>query len=349
MTLIRRAGTRGTTWSFRFFHAGRLYKRAGYPTRGVAEAAEAERRREVAQADTPGAIVTPWTEAVERYTAAKAGKVDLHEHDLPHLAWWGLFLAAHGITTLQAIVPEALDQAKTALTTAGKRGSTQQRYFAVLRHLCQLACRRWTVGTPPRPLLAFNPVFAVDWPRARPATTRVPTLAHVRRLIAAAEPFLRPVILLAVYTGFRAGSLLRLEAGDLQARPGCLRSIQKGDRVVFLPIDRIPELGRALRKLVKTANGGRLLRWPDGRPMTRFPRKAWVRALRTAGLLIDGRPAFRFHALRHCCGTLLAEAGVPERIIQEWMGHETARMTRDYTRSVRLRPAAAALGRRRLM
>lgn len=65
--------------------------------------------------------------------------------------------------------------------------------------------------------------------------------------------------------------------------------------------------------------------------MHRFPRKAWARACLKAGLYIEKPdskhpkktrkvPAIRFHDLRHCMGTVLAEAGVEQRLIQELLG-----------------------------
>ena len=83
---------------------------------------------------------------------------------------------------------------------------------------------------------------------------------------------------------------------------------------------------------------GPLFRWPSGRPMTRFPRKAWERARTAADL-----PWLRFHALRHCAGTVLAEAGVHQRLIQKYLGHSSGTMTERYTEPVLLKGAAEAL------
>jgi len=48
-------------------------------------------------------------------------------------------------------------------------------------------------------------------------------------------------------------------------------------------------------------------------------------ALSTAGL-----PALRFHDLRHTYGTLMAGAGTPLRMLQEWMGHRDYKTTLIY-------------------
>jgi integrase len=294
-----------------------------------------------------------WEDAVARYTQAKADKMDLLEHDLPRLEWWGAFFAREGIHHLQAITPDVIDRGKAALraglslpkrkkreprsSTTLQQGprrtpATTQRYLAVLRHLFQLAVRRWQ-------LLDRNPVLAIDWPKAPDYSARILARAERQRLLGAAKPFLQKLILIALYTGLRQGSILRLEAEDYRREAEVLRVIQKGGRALRLPMT--PPLRDVLDSLGVAE--GRLFRWPDGRIMHRFPRKAWVRACINAGLYAekpDARrpgktrkvPAVRFHDLRHCTGTVLAEAGVPQRIIQDILGHSSGRMTERYTR-----------------
>jgi integrase len=60
-------------------------------------------------------------------------------------------------------------------------------------------------------------------------------------------------------------------------------------------------------------------------------------------------PAIRFHDLRHCMGTVLAEAGVEQRLIQELLGHSGIRISERYTRPRRPALRRAALKATRLM
>jgi integrase len=177
-----------------------------------------------------------------------------------------------------------------------------------------------------------------------------------QRLLAAAEPFLRPLILIGMYTGLRKGSILRLAAENYLNEPGILRVIQKGGRELKLPMT--PPLKKILDALGIAA--GPLFRWPDGRVMHRFPRKAWARACVKAGLYVEKPdpkhprtprkvPAIRFHDLRHCMGTVLAEAGVEQRLIQELLGHSGIRISERYTRPRRPALRRAALKATRLM
>jgi hypothetical protein len=59
---------------------------------------------------------------------------------------------------------------------------------------------------------------------------------------------------------------------------------------------------------------------PNGPLVCRFKK-----ALRAAGVR-----KIRFHDLRHTFGTRIAAAGVPMRVLQEWMGHRDYRTTLIY-------------------
>jgi hypothetical protein len=141
MTIRRLEGARTTTFGFRFVYRGRQYQRKGFSNRSLAKEAERRERQRVQHAAfemrwgplTPK--LTTWEEAVDAYKRAKTDKMDLVEHDVPRLGWWGRFFASQGIHHLQAVTPDAIDRAKIALRRAGRNPSTIQRYLAVLRHL----------------------------------------------------------------------------------------------------------------------------------------------------------------------------------------------------------------------
>jgi hypothetical protein len=63
-----------------------------------------------------------------------------------------------------------------------------------------------------------------------------------------------------------------------------------------------------------------------GKPYRHDSNTAWYRALRMARIT-----DFRFHDLRHTCGSYLAMRGVDIRTIQEILGHKTLAMTQRYT------------------
>ena len=65
---------------------------------------------------------------------------------------------------------------------------------------------------------------------------------------------------------------------------------------------------------------------PDGRPIDPSDdNSAWHAALSAAGM-----PQTKLHAARHTAATLLLEAGVDGRVVQQIVGHSTVAMSRRY-------------------
>jgi len=331
-------GTRGKSYGFRFWFRNVLHERMVGRTHALAEDAEKRERARLELAAWEGTWgptaprLTPWADAVARYQAAKADKRSLR-YDGYILTWWTSFLTARSIRYLQEITPEIVDLSKVAMAGEKKGPATMQRHLSILRALCNLAVKRWRI-------LKENPVHLVDWPQARSRVFPVPTPDELRRLIAIADPVIQPLIVAAIYTGLRAGDLLRLTAEDLRERAGWIRGHgSKPNRPVWLPV---------AGPLQETLDGlhiisGRLFRRPGGTPYSWFPRERWETTRTTAGL-----PQLRFHDLRHATGTMLAEANVPQRVIQAYLGHSTGKVTERYTRpqEAGLEQAARKLGRR---
>lgn len=96
--------------------------------------------------------------------------------------------------------------------------------------------------------------------------------------------------------------------------------------------------------LVFTARSGKPLGYDNWR------HRDWKGLTHRAGLNARGGARFRFHDLRHTCGTLLAEAGVPRVEIAAFLGHSdektTARYVHARTDGRRHDLAASALSRR---
>jgi len=57
--------------------------------------------------------------------------------------------------------------------------------------------------------------------------------------------------------------------------------------------------------------------------------QGWRALLEHCGLLRDGEPPYRFHALRHAAVSLMIEYGWPPKKVQQVIGHGTIQMTLD--------------------
>ena len=163
------------------------------------------------------------------------------------------------------------------------------------------------------------------------------TFEEAERLIGAAEPEWRALLLVALKTGLRQGELIGLQWSDLdlaQARLNVRRTIWRGvtdlpkggrERTVDLPASAVDAL-RAHRHL----RGRFVFCQEDGQPLTEGKMKQPLRrALNRAGISREeGR--IGWHDLRHTYASHLAMRGVPLKVIQELMGHVTIEMTERY-------------------
>lgn len=157
---------------------------------------------------------------------------------------------------------------------------------------------------------------------------------EVSRLLKKARNHKHRAILMLLYsTGLRVGELIRLEPGDLDMDRGMVR-VRGGkgakDRVTLLA-DRAVEAVEIYRAAYPT---GRWL-FPGSRPdrhlTTRSVQRIVARAASAAGISKRVTP----HTLRHSFATHLLEGGTNLRLIQELLGHGSARTTQIYTHVAR--------------
>jgi integrase len=163
------------------------------------------------------------------------------------------------------------------------------------------------------------------------------TFEEAERLIDAAEPEWRTLLLVALKTGLRQGELIGLQWSDLDLTQGRLnvrRTVWRGvtdlpkggrERTVDLPASVVEAL-KAHRHL----RGRFVFCQEDGQPLTAGKMAQPLRrALHRAGISREeGR--IGWHDLRHTYASHLAMRGIPLKVIQELMGHVTIEMTERY-------------------
>jgi len=173
-----------------------------------------------------------------------------------------------------------------------------------------------------------------------PKTKHLPdvlTLKELERLInGTRERRYQTFILVCFSMGLRLGEVLALKISDIDSERMLIHIRQgKGlkDRYVIMPTRTL----EALRQYWKSHRNPSLL-FPLGRtpqerheaqrPMDRGGVQKSFKAIVTD---VGIRKQVSIHTLRHCYGTLLMDAGVSLRAIQEQMGHECPKTTALYT------------------
>ena len=170
-------------------------------------------------------------------------------------------------------------------------------------------------------------------------------LEHVRGR--GLEGFVYPMFAFAVYTGAWRSEMMRARIDDFDFRSGKVRIREKKRNKgteSTRSVDLHPALAATMKEWFARHPGGQYaLPRDDGSPLdvdvmdNRF--EAAVRGTDWASMK-------GFHVLRHSFASALAAAGVDQRVIDAFMGHQTEEMARRYQhlRPDKLKDAILSLG-----
>lgn len=264
-------------------------------------------------------------EVIERYMREILPAKRSARSQRAQLLFWQRELGHLALTELTpSLIADCRDRLARGETPSGKPASpaTQVRYLAALGHALTLAVREWG-------WLDDNPARKVRRPKEPGGRVRFLSEKERTALLAACKksrnPFLYPLVVLALSTGARLGELLGLRWADVDLTRGVARLTRtKNDEPRTLPLT-----GHALAVLRDLAGVRRRdspLVFPSkhGRTPACFT-KPWERALAEAGIA-----NFRFHDLRHTSASYLAMTGATPIEIAAVLGHKTLAMVKRY-------------------
>ncbi len=191
--------------------------------------------------------------------------------------------------------------------------------------------------------LGRNPLRGVKAPRVAAEPMRFLSHDEVATLAEGIGPRYRALVLVAAYSGLRAGELigLRRHRVDLLRRTisvveqvqyiggRMLESVPKssaGRRQVALPSLVADVLQDHLARYSEPGADGLVFPAPEGGylRLENFRKRAWNPAIAAAGVA-----PLRLHDLRHTCASLAIAAGADVKVLQRMMGHASAALTLD--------------------
>ena len=236
----------------------------------------------------------------------------------PQLRWWRQQI---GHLRLADITPAVLAEQRDALPQHFS-ATTVGQYLLALSHAFTVAVREWQ-------WLESNPMHAISKPRKPKGRVRYLDDDERQRLFVACKdsknPWLYTIVVLALSTGCRKMELLSLCWADVDLQRGtiALRDTKNAEPRT------LPLVGPALAVMRDHARVRRIdtdLVFPsrDGTHPLRI-QQAWEAARARAGL-VD----FRFHDLRHSCGSYLAMSGASLLDIATVLGHKSITMAARY-------------------
>ena len=280
-------------------------------------------------------------ELIDRYMAQYAGRDTTRGQRLS--AWLtmaGDFTLEHvdsdlvhaaraELASTPAVVYMGLDHAgakifKTKGRAQGKSTATLNRYVVAIA-----AVFTWAIEQRLTPKGWVHPCRGIKRLPESDGRVRFLDEAERTRLFTACRasqyPRLYALALMGMVTGARKGELLALRWRDLDLAKGLasLGKTKNGDQRTLV---LLPHLVEALSPFLQDPD-----RYVFGSVKSRFQKpaaidSAWRDAVDRAKIR-----DFRFHDLRHCCASYLAQAGTPLNVIAEVLGHRKLDMTRRYS------------------
>ena len=234
------------------------------------------------------------------------------------------------------MIGECRDKLLESTTKRGTRRSpaTVVRYLAALSNVLTAATNEWG-------WLEDSPMRKVKKPKEPRGRVRFLSEDETinnqvidgerTRLLKSCEqssnPYLYPVVVLALSTGMRQGEIMNLTWDDVDLNQGriTLHETKNGERRV------VPLTGKALSLIKEHSKVRRIdtaLLFPS-KVKKNVPidlRAPWLTALEQAGI-----EDFRFHDLRHSAASYLAMNGASMAEIAEVLGHKTLQMVKRYS------------------
>lgn len=226
-----------------------------------------------------------------------------------------------GEVYLSHITTGRLEDYRKKRLSDGVAMATVNREMAVLKSVFNVARKQF------KKYLGPNPVSDLKFYPEQPKMHYILTGEERAALLEAADPRLKPIILMALYTGRRISELLRLRWDKIDLADGTYRveiSKKKKREERVLPLS--PKAVELLNELRRDKQS----EWVFYNPKLRKPLKgvkSWfLQARDDAGLPAE----FTFHDLRANFGTRLSERGVSISSICDLLCHASETTTRIY-------------------
>ncbi|MCW8091023.1 tyrosine-type recombinase/integrase [Alteromonas sp. ASW11-130] len=253
-----------------------------------------------------------WNEALLLYVDSRQTNKTIHEKK-KKLEWWSLHLADKSLTEINS---------KLILTTlANKTGislATKNRYIAKIKSFLNFIHKEleWIERVP-----------HIKTFKEREKNFYKLTEKDSARLIDNAPPFLQPIIIFALATGFRASNITGLKWNQVNLNQRMIKvdaDSHKSGSAFLVPMNSL--VHELLTSLHKTRISKNVFTNESGQPNNDLNRRIWARAIKAAEL-----EGLRFHDRRHIWASRHAESGTDLLAIKELGGWKTLEMVQRYT------------------
>jgi integrase len=237
------------------------------------------------------------------------------------------FLSAHNATRLSQITAVLFDRF---------RASRKQERHPKTMYCEAIVIKQFLKWAKTRKLLGDNPLadFKLSKPPLEPREG--PSLDQLNRILAALTDPKRTMVALLAFTGMRSGELQRLKPEDvdlagnwihIRSREGAETKTRLSRKVPIHARLRplLEALSRRPRPWLFTMPPSR--RYPAGDHHLNVKRlnEDFLRVVASLGLPKGREGGFTLHSLRHFFETFTVNEGIPQRVVDTWLGHRSDR------------------------
>jgi integrase len=301
-------------WYIDYYFEGRRIREAIGSNKKVAQQVLAIRKAEIAQGKhniRPKVTYVTFCELANLYIVyAKANKKSW-KRDVVSL---NSLLPFFEKMRLEQITPLHIEKYKLKRRCIVK-GATVNRDLACLKHMFNLAIK-WDMAT-------GNPVNEVKFFRVTNRRLRYLSEDEAQRLIYCCSNQLKPIVMIALFTGMRKGEILNLRWSDIDLSGGnILVQESKGGEPRQIPMNDL--LKKMFIEMRSRTSGNHIFLNCHGEPY-RDIRSAFSKSLKRAGI-----SDFTFHGLRHTFASHLIMTGADLVTVKELLGHKSIQMTMRY-------------------
>jgi integrase len=261
-----------------------------------------------------------FAEMMDRYTKEISAQKTLGSH-LRDKAALKHLLPYFGEKTLAQITPKLISAYKVKRREERVKASTVNKELGTIRHAFNVAIREWE-------WCRENPVFRIKLEQVHNERVRWLTEEEFENLLAYCPEWLKPVVLVARYTGLRRGNIVKLrwDQVDLFRKVILLDKTKNGDRLGIPICETLMDVFKSLGKVRHLQSNYVFAVANDAHVSGNAVGMAFKRACKKMEV-----EDFRFHDLRHTFASILVQRGVDLYRVQRLLGHRDGRMTQRYS------------------
>ena len=209
-----------------------------------------------------------------------------------------------------------MDRLKTKVAGKPISTSTVNRQMDVLRGIFNKAID-WGK-------LQSSPMRVVQRLKVTPGRLRFLEKEEIVKLLSNCTKNLKPIVVLALFTGMRRGEIFGLKWHDIDFKRNIITLLDtKNGEKREVPMNE--QVKTALIRVRKNTNTAYIFCDEQGNPVHDI-RKSYSTALRKSGIT-----NFRFHDLRHTFASQLVMSGIDLNTVRELLGHKDMTMTLRYS------------------